>query len=218
MGGAISYFDEIIQVTGVLEYLSELSYHRYGQVSDANLQAIADRAVQYGINTSMLEHIGSGYQDLHDDLKTGRNSAWQQYVLAYPGDSDNGGSYYRIDNSDPDNPEIIMGERTKFIRQYFKYIRNGAVRIGVATNNEVFDPMAFINNNNKYVVILKGSTGGSFTIQNLPAGDYGITYTTSSEYDVELPDVTINTDQDIITSIPAAGVLTVFAKPLATLN
>ena len=47
------------------------------------MQAIASRAVQYGIDTSMLEHIGSGYQDLHKDLTLGRNSAWQQYTLAF---------------------------------------------------------------------------------------------------------------------------------------
>jgi hypothetical protein len=119
MGNASNYFDAMINVSGVSpNIIEELSYHRYRGVSDANLLAIADRAQQYGINSSMLEHIGSGYQDLHKDLTLGRISAWQQYTLAYcPSDAnDNGSKYYVIDDSDPNNPSVIIGNRTKFLR------------------------------------------------------------------------------------------------------
>ena len=212
MRNAASYFDAMIQVAGVLEYLAELSYHRYRGVSDATLAEIANRAVKYGINTAMLEHIGSGHEDLHKDLKIGRNSAWQQFTLAYPGTKDNGGAYYRIDNSNPDNPRIIMGSRTKFLRQYFKYIRSGAVRMETTTNNNDFDPLAFMNTNSKYVVVVKANRGGSFAIRGLPARTYGITYTTPSQYDVHAADVTISSGQALNASIPERGVITAHAR------
>lgn len=210
MANAISYFDAMIAVPGALGNLSEYSYHRYSGVSDNNLRAIANRGTQYRINTSMLEHIGSGYQDLHKDLKIGNNSAWQQYVLA-GGSGDSGGKYYLIDDSDPANPIITMGSRTKFLRQYFKFVRSCAVRIGATTNNNSFDPVAFINIDGQYVVVVKADAGGSISIQGLPAGAYGIKYTTSSQYDVDLANKTIGTSGMLNTSIPASGVLTVYA-------
>jgi hypothetical protein len=208
MTNAISYFDQVIAVPGAREYLSEISYHRYGGVSGISLQAIAARSAKYKLQTSMLEHIGSGYEDLHEDLKIGLNSSWQQFTLGYCG-TDDGGAYYTIDQTDLRRPRVIIGSRTKFLRQYFKFIRPGAVRLG-ATGGGAFDPLAFINPGNKYVVVVKAASGGSFAVQNLPAGTYGIKYTTNTTYDVSLPAVTLSAGQSLTAAIPAAGVLTVY--------
>ncbi|MCU0915335.1 MAG: hypothetical protein MUC88_12330 [Planctomycetes bacterium] len=43
---AVTWFDQMVTVPGVLPVLREFSYHRYGGVSPANLQAIAARARQ----------------------------------------------------------------------------------------------------------------------------------------------------------------------------
>ena len=84
MTNAVQYFDQMIAVPGVLPVLREFAYHRYGGVSLESLRAIAARGKQYGIGTSMLEwwSSGNGYATLHEDLKIGNNSAWQQGVLA----------------------------------------------------------------------------------------------------------------------------------------
>ncbi|HZX50216.1 MAG TPA: glycoside hydrolase family 30 beta sandwich domain-containing protein, partial [Candidatus Paceibacterota bacterium] len=213
MGSAISYFDAMANVLGssnVTKYVKEFSYHRYGGVSDTNLQTIASRASQYGIGTSMLEHIGSGYEDLHKDLKLANNSAWQQFTLAFPA-SDNGGHYYTIGGS-PGNPTVNIGSRTKFLRQYFKFIREGAVRIKADSTNNNFDPVAFINKNGKYVVVVKANSGGAFTVGGLPAGPYGITYTTGSQYNQSMPDVTISNSQAVNANIPSGGVITIYRR------
>jgi len=207
MTNAISYFDQMIAVPGALEYLSELSYHRYGGVSALSLQEIAARGVKHKLQTSMLEHIGSSYEDLHEDLKIGLNSSWQQFTLGYCG-TDDGGAYYTIDQTDLQRPRVIIGSRTKFLRQYFKFIRPGAVRIG-ATGGGAFDPLAFINPGNKYVVVVKAASGGTFSVQGLPAGTYGLKYTTNAAYDVDLPAVALAAGQSLDAAIPAAGVLTV---------
>lgn len=192
--------------------MSELSYHRYRGVSRSSLEAIGRRAAEYGIKTAMLEWIGASYQELHEDLKLGRNSAWSQYTLAGPG-PDNGGNYYVIDVvTDPANPQIIVGDRTKFLRQYFKYVRGGAIRIDAVTNNKDFDPVAFVNRDGKHVVIVKAGSQGTFTIQGLPPGTYGIKYTTGTQYDVDLPEVAITAGQKVRANIPASGVITVHAK------
>ncbi len=40
----------------------------------------------------MLEHIGSGTDDLYKDLTVGNVSRWQQFTLAFPSTADNGGA------------------------------------------------------------------------------------------------------------------------------
>jgi hypothetical protein len=212
MARAITYFDQMIQVPGVLQFLREFSYHRYGGVSIQNLQTIASKAEQHGINTSMLEwwNNGNSYLTLHEDLKTGNNSAWQQGVIA--GALNAATCLYKIDDSDPANPKILINDTTKFTRQYYKFVRPGAVRIEATSSNGSFDPLAFINTDGKYVVVVKADAGGSFSIRGLPAGTYGIKYTTSREYDVDLPDITIGGGKALTTSIPMSGVLTVYAR------
>jgi hypothetical protein len=216
MGNASIYFDAIIQVPDALQYVKEISYHRYGGVSDANLQAIVDRAMQNGINTAMLEHMGSPYKNLHQDLKMGRNTAWSgAYGIAGAKPTHD---FYHIDDSDTNNPVIIMNSETKFYRQYFKFIRPDAVRIGAKSDNGNFDPLAFINKDGKYVVVVKAISGGNFTIKGLPSGDYSIKYTTANEYDKDFADQSISAGDSIATSIPQAGVLTVYQKIGTNIN
>ena len=171
---------------------------------------IASRAATHGIGTAMLEHIGADYNELHEDLKVANNIAWQQFALAFP-ETDNGAQFYTIGGTSS-NPTVNIGSRTKFLRQYFKFVRAGARRIGASTTNTNFDPVAFINADGKYSVVTKASASGNFSIQNLPAGTYGIVYTTSSQYNISLSDQIISAGQSLVTSIPASGVITIYAK------
>lgn len=195
----------------------ELAYHRYGGAWQQNIQTLGNLGQQYGVDTAMLEHIASGYEDLYQDLTFGNNSAWQQFALAYDAGED-GSVYYDIDPSNPGNPKVVLTNRARFLRQYFRYIRSGAVRIGAETNDGAFSPVAFINSANnpvmpgRYVVVVNAAKAGSFAIQGLPAGKYGIKYTTQQEYDKDLPDVTLAAGQTLNSSIPGIGVITIYGK------
>ena len=214
MGNAIKLFDDLIKVPRASEYLTELSYHRYGGVTDENLQAIGSRAIQYGIQTSHLELIGANYLDLHKDLTLARDSSWAQFTIAWIASqgSDDGGKYYIIDDHDPEHPVVQMASRTKFLRQYFKYVRRGAVRIDAASDSVDFEPLAFVNPDCKQTVVVKAVFGGNFSIQGLPAGTYGVKYTTDTQYDIDRPDINISAGQMLQTSIPGPGVITIYAK------
>ena len=206
------YIDEIAQVAGAMQFVTEFSYHRYCCASEEILQRIADRAAKYGKQTSMLEWIGADYKTLHEDLKIGRNSAWQQYTLAFNNQPDNGAQYYIVDDNDAKNPTVSIGSRTKFLRQYFRYIRAGAQRIGAETSNANFDGLAFINRGGNYAVVVKADAPGTIAVRNLPAGIYGINYTTAKQSDVNAPDVKLKAGEDLTAGIPSAGVLTVYTK------
>lgn len=209
------YIDEIAQVSGAMQFVTEFSYHRYCCASEEVLQRITDRAVKYGKQTSMLEWIGADYKTLHEDLKIGRNSAWQQYTLAFNNQPDNGAQYYIVDDQDAKKPTVKIGSRTKFLRQYFRYIRAGAQRIGAETSNNNFDALAFINRGGKYTVVVKADAPGTITVQNLPAETYGISYTTAKQTDTNAPAVTLKAGEPLSANIPSTGVLTIYAKSFA---
>jgi hypothetical protein len=189
----------------VLAFVDEFSYHRYGACTDSALAANKAAAEADGNRLAMTEFIGATYQELHKDLKANAVS-WQQYTLAY-NNEDTGAHYYRIDHT---THTVARSSRMKFLRQYFKFVRRGAVRVQASSSDAAFDPVAFTNTNGKQVVVVKASSGGSLNIQGLKTGTYGIKYTTEGNYDVDASPVTINAGQTLATSIPAAGVITVY--------
>ena len=199
--------------SGISQNVVELSYHRYG-VNNALLPTIANEAKARGVNTAMLELIGATYHDLHKDLREGNNSAWQRFILGdyYLCGICTAGKYYNIDQTNPSNPQVSLVPDAKFLRQYFRFIRKGAVRIQANTTNWAFDPVAFINTNGDYVVVVKTQTNGTLAVQGLPAGTYGIKYTTTQEYNVDLPDVALSTGQQLDTNMPGVGVMTIYRK------
>jgi hypothetical protein len=203
---ALNAFDEMLRFNNGVppRGLNEFAYHRYCIATDQQLKDIADLRTTYGFNISMLEHGGADYEELHADLKIANVSAWQQFALAYCTD-DNGFQYYPVQGD-----TFSQGERTKFLRQYFKFIRFGAVRIQATADSIEFDPLAFINTNGTYVIVVKAEIGGAFGIRGLPEGTYGIKYTTGHQDDVDLTDVTLRAGQELETAIPEKGVITIY--------
>ncbi len=210
------YIERIAQIPGAMQYVDTIAYHRYRDVNLTNLLAIKTLATTHNKKTAMLEWIGAEYPTLHEDLKLMNNSSWQQFVLSYldaePDGTpipDNGAQHYRINNA---SSTFSLQSRSKFLRQYYKFVRRGAQRIEALTGNPNFDPVAFINTNGKYAVVVKASAGGTFGVRGLPPGLYGIKYTTTSQYNIDRPDATIALGQSLSANIPAAGVITIYAK------
>ena len=210
MSTAITYLDGLVQIPRVPEYLTDFSYHRYSGVSPAALRAIGDRASQYGIRTGMLEHIGSGYEDLHEDLLVGRNSSWEQFALGFC-TSDDGAQYYTINQSNPAAPVVAEASGTRFLKQYFRHVRLNAVRIGAASGDDRFSPIAFRNTDGKVVVIIKATTGGSLQVRGLPTGTYGMYYAINSGSGVS-PDGVVSAEGALTVTVPARGVVTAFLR------
>lgn len=204
------WFDQIMAVPGAQQYVQELAYHRY---VPGDPVAIANRTAKYRIHASMLEHIGSGRKQLHADLKQACCSAWEQYCLAFP-TKDNGAQYYVIS----EDGRVALGQETRVLRQYFRFIRPGAVRIeSQSSETRLFDPVAFINRDGSYVVVMIHNypglpSKGEFVIRGLPAGKYGIKYSSETQYDRNLSDQTIAAGQELRAAVRDRGVVTVYGK------
>jgi hypothetical protein len=214
MGNNINYFNGLAAVSWAVDYMTELSYHRYGQ-SYAQLLQIVSQAEQYGLQTSMLEwwNDNNGHGTLHEDLAVGLNSAWQQGVIAgaSPGGTvDNGMSLYIVDTADPDNPVVEINKKTRILRQYYVYVRPGAVRIDAASADPAFEPLAFVNIGGDYVVVVKVGIGGEIPIKGLPDAEYSATFASAvdyNDYDIDLP---VEAFGGVVTvDVPEAGVVTI---------
>ncbi len=208
---ASAWFDTMMAVPGVPGNLKELSYHRYINANSTTIAAIGQRTIQYGVRSAMTEEIGASYNELIQDLLTGRVSAWQQFALAWP-TTDNGGQYYTVDLTNPAHPVVHPGDRTRYLRQFFHYVRAGAVVVDATATVGGITPVAFVNTNGKAVVVVRAASAVTFTVAGLPAGTYGIHYTTAAATDAPAADQTITAGQLVQATIPAAGILTIFAR------
>ncbi|MEP7217813.1 MAG: Ig-like domain-containing protein, partial [Bacteroidota bacterium] len=208
---ALTYITTMTEFETVGDHIRELSYHRYGTTSDGTLRAIASQAASFSAGTAMLEHQGGGYEELHKDLKLASCSSWQLGRLARMGANDDGSAYFFINTAPSGRPYAVMGTAARYLRQYFRYVHRGAVRIDVETTDPAFDPVAFINTDKGHVVVVKSDTAGTFHVAGLPAGAYGITYTTAADYGTDAPDTTIPDGGTLEARMPGKGVLTIHA-------
>jgi len=204
---AVPFFNAMTSVPGAAAHIKELSYHCYWDPGPpaVSLRQIAERAVAAGIETSQNEcwQPDNDFRALHRDLKVGRNSSWQQATL-------NGiNGYYAVDRA---TRKVTLQPKTKILRQYYRHIRPGAVRIEATTTDATLDPVAFVSANGRTVVVVAAGSAGNFTVNGLPAGTYGISYTTDAAFDINLPEVVISAGQLLTATIPAAGAITVYAK------
>ncbi len=215
MTNASIFYDEMMTVPGARGLLSELAYHRYVGVNAAALQAIVQRAQRDGIKTAMLEHINSGVDDLIEDLTVGNVSAWEKFAIAdchSANDLSFQATYYQINTSDPAAPIINITNDSRLLRQIFAYARMGAVRVGTASGSTAIKPVAFRNTNGRHMVAMRTTGPQTITVRGLPAGTYGINYSTLSSVNVSAADVTIGSGGTVTATIPAGGVITVFGK------
>jgi len=208
ISSSVTSFDTIWAITGVSSYLKSISYHSYSG-SNADRNNIRTRAINNSLFSGMTEHIGADYIELHTDIVEGRVSFWQQYADAHAV-PDDGTVYYTLTNH-PTVPNPTITSRAKLLRQYFLKVRMGAVRKGATSSDGNLAPLAFQNTNGKYVVVVKAAaSSGTFTVGGLPAGTYGIKWSTAASYDQDNANQTISAGQNITTSINAAGALTIF--------
>lgn len=212
MGNAVSYFDALAGVPGALAALDEICYHRYGGVSDANLKALASRAQQHGKRASMLEwwSTGNSIDILLKDLTMGRNAAWQQGTLAGLGNVNEDMALYMVDVTNPAAPAVRVNRKTRLLRQVYRFVRRGAVRVAASSTSGIVQPVAFVNADGGHVLVARATASSSFKINGLPPGTYGINYSTAAEFNVNRPDQTIAPGETISATIPAPGALTVY--------
>ena len=215
-GNAPAWWDAVNAVPGARGLLTEFAYHKYGGLSRPALRAILMRARRDGVPTGMLEHIGSGFDGLYEDLTVANVSTWEQFTLGYCGmrdNPDNDGVYYQVNQTNPAAPRINITTESRLMRQVFNYVRPGAVRIGAASSHDALRALAFRRPTGGVIVVARGVTKGRFIVRGLPAGAYGVNYSTKKgRYNVDLPDVLVNEGVPLSLELPGDAALTIYAR------
>lgn len=212
-----NFYNGMKNTPGIFKYWKYLSYHLYNGVSNSTRLAVADICRESGLKSCQLEYPGT-FHELHNDLILANNSMWATYALgggAVITPTTKWGQYAYMKY---DGTNLRVSPPTRYKVHYFKHINEGAVRIEASTTyGYAFNPVAFINPDGNYVVVMKGS-GGPVNINGLPAGNYGINYTLGggvSEPSVwyqSLPDVNLSSGETLKTQLPGKGVMTIFGK------
>jgi hypothetical protein len=218
MIGAIRYFDEMIKVQGVEDYLDTFGYHRYGTQTRELVEDIRQRADAHNLKTAMLERIGAGIDVLIEDLTVGQVSSWQQWATAGRRMDGDGGVYYLLVNTDESElPRVYLADLSYQLSQVFLFVRRGAVRIDARSDNPDKTSVAFINRDGGRVVVIRAKKAGApVTVNGLPAGQYGVRFVDDLRNIEQLPPVTVSGGEALQFDLPGAGVATVYSMEPAS--
>ncbi|MEZ5294117.1 MAG: hypothetical protein R2745_23750 [Vicinamibacterales bacterium] len=208
---ALPYFAPLWARTELRPFVRELSYHRYIGATAETIAAIGDFSRAEGVPTAMLEKLNAGADELYQDLTAGNVSAWQQYALSWPG-VDNGDHYFILDPSKPPGERALLSSSGWYLRQYFRALRPGAVRIGASSTDSGFRPVAAVNTGDRTAVVVRAMRAGLLTLAGLPPGTYVTScWTDRASWDRE-PDPcagTVDVDDrgEAVVMMPDAGVV-----------
>lgn len=221
MRRAVPYFNEMAQVSGAVNRLDTLAYHRYGGESLANARQIRQTAESSGVKTAMLEKVEAGIDQLFEDLTEANVSAWTQYgmaALANPVDRnaahDQGANYVVVRDSREVGPKnVANASKSNELAQLFRFVRRDAKRVNSVTQADRDVQLAAFRNADESVVVVIRSTEHQSAIQisGLPAGSYRTEFLPADSSVVQRNGL-INyseIDRPLLVSMPMPGMLSV---------
>jgi hypothetical protein len=209
-GNTLGYLDAFWRREPLRSSFKELSYHRYSGATRDTVAAVGRAVTERGIASSMLEKIGAGVDELHEDLTEGRVSAWQQFALSWP-DRDTGAHYFILDPTRPAGERALLSSTGSYLRQYFRALRPGARRIGALTDGSGFEAVAAMNPGERMAVVVRARRAGRLTLANLAPGTYRTScWTDRASWDRDpdpcAGDATVDESGSAVLTMPDAGV------------
>ncbi len=203
---AVQYLDGILSVPGTAPLIREVTYHRYSDPPREVLNQIRDRAAALGAPTAMLEFLRGTEHDLFEDLTEADVTAWSRFSLAGPfGGPDRGGQYFFADTA---AGTFRYRSTTWPLRQFFHYIRPGAVRLGARAGRRGIEPVAFRRPDGRMVVVANLDRGGPLRVTGLRPDRYRLSYSTAGEPGARGALVAVAAGGVADIALPAAGTLT----------
>jgi hypothetical protein len=203
----VQYLGGILAVPGTRPFIREITFHRYSDPPREVLRRIRDTAASLGLPTAMLEYLRGTEHHLYEDLTEANVSAWSRFSLAGPyGGPDQGGQYFFADTA---AGTFRYRSTTWPLRQYFRYIRPGDVRLGASSRNAGTEPVAFRRPDGGMTVVANIAGAADVTIAGLRPGRYQVSWSTRDQPGWTGPVVVVAAGAPLVTALPAAGTLTV---------
>ena len=171
------------------------------------LGAIRDAAKALGVPTAMLEFARGTERELFEDLTQANVSAWSRFSLAGPtGGPLAGGQYFYVSRADS---TFRYRSTTWPLRQYFKYVRPGYVRVGARSTDDQVKPTAFRRPNGGVVVVANLAAAMPLRVTGLSEGRYEITWASTDGPGEPQQPVEVGPDGTLFTMIPRAATVTI---------
>ena len=192
-------------------FIGQVTYHIYGKGGNPERHKLRDWAKGLGVTTAMTEKIGAGPDQLYLDLTEADVAAWQRYSLVWFGDEPGEGTYFMIQ---PDHSGFLRSHQYWELRQYFHYIRPGAMRVNITSSDTSVKPVAFLSpKGNPVVVILNRGGACQARIRGLPDGRYMSSFSAAGQPGKELLPVDVAAGLPVAIGLPGQSVLTLTADP-----
>jgi hypothetical protein len=191
-----------------LASIGQITYHRYAPANAGTLAQISNLAAGHGIPVGMNGHNATDQHELYQDLTQANATSWQKFALAGPssGNTTSGNQYYFADTR---ADTIAMRPATFVLRQYFRYVPPGSVRLGATASLSQVEPTAYRRPDGRVVVVANVTGATTLVIGGLPADTYHVSYATATAIGPVGTAVTISAGETVSASIPTTGVITV---------
>jgi len=187
-------------------WVGAVSYHRYGGLTQ--LPNLAAFAQSKGLPTAFTEHDSLTIDRMYEDLTVGRVSYWEVYGL---------GSEILLDNQHFNYME--RGNYYWRFRQIMRYVRPGAVRVRVTTDDTktTAKQLAWLHNG-KTTLNFWSFTEPTINISGLTPGTYGLCSARLTAAYVERGVKTVGPDGNLsLTGLDGSAVYTLYPRQAGNL-
>ena len=200
-----SYIQALQNDGDIWPYIGLISYHLYG--GNSARPNIYNFAKARNLPTAMTEYMGLTTQLLYDDLTLGGCSYWEVYGYQGRGSG--------IIGLNTDATQITSrGAEYWNLRQVFRYVRPGAVRVAATPSNAGLRTLAFSRNGQITVVMINNIApvvaSQNVVISGLPAGQYAASQVFGGNIYSELGVQTVTAGGTLTVPLSSNSVLTVY--------
>ncbi len=199
---------------GALDRFAQITYHLYhgGAEDVAARNAVREWARKLKVTAAQTEWMEGRDLDvarhIHLCLTEADAVAWDRFgadlFFALP--------YRELLDPASDAKEPPLSSTAWHIRQFSRYIRPGAVRIALSGGTESVKGVAFLDKRPVLVLLNTSDEPQAVTIDGLPPGTYGASFTSREAHGRKLPDVAVTEDGGLALSLAPRSVTTLFGR------
>lgn len=208
-----SYWSSTEDKEKAAQYLSskystyDVAATEYCQMTNDENTGVFDliSAEKDGTNGMTIDYGVAMAKVIVDDLTILNAKEWDWWTACSYGVYPDGLIYLNPDNHD----DIQLSKRFWCLGNFSRFIDEGATRIAGSSGVDGVSSCAFVNPNNKTVVVYVNNTTEDKNTQITTTGDYEV-YTTSDKYDLEK--TADGTAGDVNVELPSMSVVTVIYK------
>jgi O-glycosyl hydrolase len=203
---ADAYMKAMEETPGALANFAQITYHLYWDPENVEARNVIRRwGEKLKVPVAQTEWMGASdmplVRHLYLCLTEANAVAWDRYVRDLKVDAKAG--------------TLDRQPTAWYLRQYFRFVRPGSVRVKMDSPDASVKPVAFLSPAKKPVMVFLNEDPAArpVRIEGLPALTYRVSYSAAGRFAVALPEITVAAGGPLELTLPAQSVLTITADP-----